>query len=231
TIAASLAIVAVAACWTLWPRTYTYATAHAEQRSIVLPDHSTIHLNAESALRARFSLLRRDVTLLRGQATFQVAHERRPFEVHAANLRVRDIGTTFDVSLQREQMRVGVTEGRVQVSSEVGAARPLADLRAGQSARIGYRDRRVSVTRENIDTMTAWWRHRVVFRNDPLDDVADQFNRLNRIRIVVEDRQAGALRLTGNLHGDDLDSLRIFLDQQPALRTLASADEIRVRSR
>ncbi len=131
--------------------------------------------------------------LERGQASFVVADDRRPLSVHAAGLEMQDIGTTFDVSLQREQARVGVTEGRVQVIAEDGAGRVLADLVAGQSARVAYRDQTVSLRDEDADTMTAWWTRRIVFHDEALRDVADQFNRLNDVRLHVDDA-AGAMR-------------------------------------
>lgn len=213
-----------------WPQTAQYVAAHGQPRRIELPDGTVAHLNAESAIRMRFSLLRRRVELERGQASFVVANDRRPLSVRAAGLEVQDIGTTFDVSLQREQARVGVTEGRVQVIAEDGAGRVLADLRAGQSARVAYRDQTVSLREEDADTMTAWWSRRIVFRDEALRDVADQFNRLNGVRLHVDDA-AGALRLTGNLRADDLASMRAFLDQQPMLVTAATANGIEVRAR
>jgi len=213
-----------------WPRTAHYIAAHGEPRTVQLPDGSVAHLNAESAISTRFSLFGRRVELESGQASFVVAADRRPFSVHAAGLEVQDIGTTFDVSLQREQARIGVAEGRVRVVGEAGAGRVLADLRAGQSARIDYRDHAVRVSDEDADTPIAWWKRRIVFRDEPLRDVADQFNRLNRVRLHV-DGDAGALRMTGNLSADDLASLRVFLEQQPALRTTLSADGIHVHTR
>ena len=214
-----------------WPQSGHYVAAHGASRSFELPDGTLVHLNAESALSMRFSLLHRRIELTRGQASFTVAHDRRPFAVHAAGLQVQDIGTTFDVSLQREQARIGVTEGRVYIVSDDGEGRLLADLRAGQSARVGYRDHAVDVSHEDVDTMTAWWKRRIVFRDQPLREVADQFNRLNAVRLQVDDEAAGALRLTGNLSADDLDSLRVFLDEQPTLATTVTANQIRVRAR
>ena len=79
--------------------------------------------------------------------------------------------------------------------------------------------------------MTAWWRRRVVFQDEPLREVAEQFNRLNDVRLRLDDDVAGALRLTGNLRGDDLASLRTFLDQQPSLQTEVVGKQIRVSSR
>lgn len=214
-----------------WPQSRHYVAAHGAPRSFALPDHTVVHLNAESELSIRFTLLSRRAELSRGQASFVVAEERRPFAVHAAGLEVRDIGTTFDVSLRREQARIEVAEGSVQVRGDSGQGRLLADLRAGQSAHIDYRDQSVSIRQQHADTMTAWWRRRVVFQDEPLREVAEQFNRLNDVRLQVDDDVAGALRLTGNLRGDDLASLRTFLDQQPSLHTRVVDRKIRVGSR
>lgn len=232
-LAASVAMLAClgVATYLGWPQSMRYVAAHGAPRSFELPDRTVVHLNAESELLMRFTLFQRRVELARGQASFIVAPDRRPFAVHAAGLRVRDIGTIFDVSLRREQAHIDVAEGRVQVSSDVGDSRLLADLRAGQSARIDYRDHAVALRQEDAGTMTAWWRRQIVFHDEPLRDVADRFNRLNRVQLRVDDAAAGALRLTGNLRGDDLASLRAFLDDQPALTTTVVADQIRVGTR
>lgn len=212
------------------PRSDHFVAAHGSPRQITLDDGTVVHLDAESEVSVRMTLLSRRVELERGQASFVVAADRRPFAVHAAGLQVTDIGTTFDVSLLREQARIGVSEGRVQVRGDGGRGRMLADLDAGQVAQVAYRDQRVQLSDEDADSMTAWWRGRAVFRDEPLRDVADRFNRRNTLRLHVSD-DAGALRLTGNLRVDDLASLRAFLDQQPALITQREADGIHVRVR
>ncbi len=213
------------------PSTRHYVALQGAPRMVTLEDGTVMHLNAESEVTATVGLLRRRVDLAQGQASFVVAEDRRPFSVHAAGLEVRDIGTTFDVSLQRDQARFGVAEGRIHVVDRAGKGRLLADLAAGQSARVAYADHQVSVVQEDVEAMTAWWQRRVVFRDEPLRDIADRFNRMNAVRLRVDDSEAGALRLTGNLRADDVASLRAFLDEQPALAISADAHEIRVRSR
>lgn len=229
-VAAALLLAVGIAAPLAWPQTDHYVAAHAAPRQILLSDHSVMHLNAESEVSVRMSLFGRRVELERGQASFVVAADRRPFAVHAGGLQVTDIGTTFDVSLLREQARIAVSEGRVQVRGDGGRGRLLADLSAGKVAQVDYRDQRVQLRDEDAASMTAWWHGRIVFRDEPLRDVADRFNRSNALRLQVSD-EAGALRLTGNLRGDDLGSLRAFLDQQPALQTLQQADGIHVRMR
>ncbi|HYG05992.1 MAG TPA: FecR domain-containing protein [Stenotrophomonas sp.] len=215
--------------WLAWPRTQHFSTGHGATRTLQLADGSAVHLNASSALSVRYSGFARSVTLEQGQASFVVAAGRRPFSVQAAGLRVRDIGTTFDVSLQREQARIGVAEGRVQVFAE-GEPRLLADLQAGQSARVDYHDHEVRVADEDAAAITGWWQRRIVFRDESLREVADQFNRLNPTRVDVDDA-AGALHLTGNLGADDVDSLFAFLQQQPGLATTRTERGIVVRAR
>lgn len=229
--AAAVILAVTIGMYVSWPQSGHYVAAHGAPLSFELPDGTVVHLNAESALSTRFTLLNRRVELARGQASFVVADDRRPFAVHAAGLQVRDIGTTFDVSLQREQARVSVSEGRVRIVSDAGEGRLVADVRSGQSARVDYLDHEASVTHEDVETMTAWWQGRIVFRDEPLRDVADRFNRMNVVRLQVQDEAAGALRLTGNLRANDLDSLRAFLEAQPALETIVTGDAINVRTR
>jgi transmembrane sensor len=230
-VAASLLMAIATGVHLVTPAPRTYVALHGEPRVFALDDGTALHLNAESEATVSLGLFHRRVDLTRGQASFVVAQGRRPFTVHAAGLEVRDIGTTFDVSLQRDQARFGVTEGRIHVIDDDGAGPLLADLQAGQAARIAHADRHVQITREDADVLTAWWDRRVVFRDEPLRDIADRFNRMNRLRLHVDDSVAGALRLTGNLHADDLASLRAFLDEQPTLATSADSHGIRVRSR
>ncbi|WP_312647319.1 FecR domain-containing protein, partial [Stenotrophomonas sp.] len=228
--AAALMLAVGAGATVAWPRTGHYAAAHGMPRQVTLPDSTVVRLDAESEISVRMTLLGRRVELERGQASFVVAKDRRPFAVHAAGLQVTDIGTTFDVSLLREQARIGVSEGRVHVRGDGGRGRMLADLGAGQAAQVDYRDQRVRIREEDAASMTAWWTGRVLFRDEALRDVADRFNRRNALHLHVSD-DAGALRLTGNLRADDVASLRAFLDQQPTLVTRVAPDGIHVRLR
>lgn len=229
-LAAALMLAVGVATTLAWPRTGHYAAVHGVPREIKLTDGTVVQLDAESEISVRMTLLGRRVELERGQASFVVGKDRRPFSVNAAGLQVTDIGTTFDVSLLREQARIAVSEGRVHVRGDRGSGRMLANLGAGQAAQVDYRDQRVAVSEEDPASMSAWWKGRVVFRDESLRDVADRFNRRNTLRLHISD-DAGALRLTGNLRVDDVASLRAFLDQQPTLVTQMAPDGIHVRVR
>lgn len=216
--------------WFLGSETAQFETPHGAPQQWTLADGSQLQLDADSRVTIYFSPLQRRLDVQRGRAAFVVAEGWRPFEVQAAGLRVRDIGTTFSVSLQRELARVDVLEGRVQVRAEVDP-RVLVDIGAGESARIAYRDHRVELREEAPAAISGWWQGRIAFHDEALRDVVDQFNRRNRQQVLLEDAQAGSLRLSGNLRADGFEALAAYLQAQPALEVRSTAGGIHVRSR
>ncbi|MBN7830492.1 FecR domain-containing protein [Stenotrophomonas maltophilia] len=230
-LAACVGIAAVGvAGWVTQSESTRFDAARGAPKQFALADGTTLQLDADSQVIVHFTPLQRRVDVQRGRAAFKVAEGRRPFEVQAAGLRVRDIGTTFSVSLQREQARVDVLEGRVQVRADADP-RVLADLAAGQSARIAYRDHRVDLRNEAPMSMSGWWQGRIVFHDETLRDVVDQFNRRNRRQVVLEDESAAATRLSGNLRAEGVDALAAYLGAQASLDVRREGDDVRVRSR
>lgn len=123
-LAASLVLATLGASIGYWlaAQYHTYATGTGEQRSIDLPDGSTIVLNAQSKVRIHFTDDHRDVDLIRGQALFRVAKDKhRPFLVRSDVAQVRAVGTQFDVYRKTTGTVVSVIEGRVAVLPSDGA--------------------------------------------------------------------------------------------------------------
>jgi transmembrane sensor len=81
-----------------------------------LVDGSTITLDSQSEVRVRYTRNGRDLTLTRGQARFEVAHDvERPFSVVAGGQKVVATGTVFNVDLLGSKVLVTLIEGRVVV--------------------------------------------------------------------------------------------------------------------
>jgi len=117
-LAAALAIVVIGAATLLWQlgRETVYATAIGERRVLRLEDGSTVELNSRSRMHVRFSQNQRSVELLEGQVLFHVAKDiQRPFIVRSDDLRVRAVGTQFDINRRSAGTTVTVVEGRVAV--------------------------------------------------------------------------------------------------------------------
>jgi transmembrane sensor len=132
-VAASILLVTAALTAYLRAPRGVYETAVGERRILTLEDGSSVELNSRSRIRVRFAQDQRDVELLEGQALFHVAKDRhRPFIVHSDTVRVRAVGTQFDVNRKTTGTTVTVVEGRVAVyrddASEPGAAVALPEI-------------------------------------------------------------------------------------------------------
>ena len=99
-------------------------TGAAELREIALSDGSRVVLAGDSAIDSRLDGARRTVSLLEGEAFFQVAHDRaRPFVVSVPGATITVTGTAFDVDVTGRSVAVAVAEGSVSVAHAAGEER------------------------------------------------------------------------------------------------------------
>ena len=204
-------------------------TGFGEQRSIVLEDGSVLYVNTDSQLRVTLTETARRIDLLRGEALFEVAHDSaRPFRVHAGRTVAQAVGTKFNVERTADGVTVVVVEGKVLVGgkgdkvvtkargrqSRAGLANEPAQvlLVAGTRADVPTAAVRPAVSRADIETATAWRLRRVSFSDEPLADIAGEFNRYNRRKIVVADADLADTPLSGTFNADDPESFVAFLE-------------------
>lgn len=177
-----------------------------EMPVVTLADGSTMQLNAGSAVAYEFSQNTRKVTLLRGEAFFQVAKDaRRPFVVEAQGARTTALGTAFDVRLGKEATHVAVTEHAVAVAPLAG---PGTAVRLMQSQQAAYgRDGRLKDIRPaDPDAVLAWRRGMLVVDNAALTDVVAEIERHFSGRIVIVNSQLAARRVSGTFTVIDVDA-------------------------
>jgi len=234
-----------------------YATGIGEQRTVTLSDGSVIELNARSRIKVRYGEHERAVDLTQGQALFRVAKDpSKPFIVASNGTYVRAVGTQFDVYRKSAGTVVTVVEGRVAVtdrrSSEPslaptpakatprGAASDTGAMAASRSNEqnevlLGAGQQLViaqalsSVPRAaNIDAATAWTEQRLVFDYTPLEEVAEEFNRYNHRRLVIEDSGLRMFHISGSFSSTDPTLLLRFLREQPGIQVNETASEVRI---
>ena len=95
-----------------------YSTPVGGHKIITLADGSRIELNTDTVIHTDFRPSRREVTLLKGEAYFQIEHDAaRPFVVMAAQHRVTDLGTKFLVRNESGSVQVSLFEGKAELRS------------------------------------------------------------------------------------------------------------------
>lgn len=93
--------------------------------ALVLADGTRLALGADSAVAFDLGDDAREIELLRGMVTVEVAADPRPLTLRWRDIAVRDIGTRFTVQAAADAVRIGVAEGRVDVRRGDAAPVPL----------------------------------------------------------------------------------------------------------
>jgi transmembrane sensor len=201
----AMLLLSAGAAWLVDPTydTRLVATAVGETSTLTMADGSRIYLNTGSELRVESRLFSRRVTLVRGEAGFDVAHTYRSFVVEANRTTVTDIGTVFDVRNLEDGARVSVQQGAVEVRSDGGQMQVLAANQALRSAG-GQLERLPDL---DADQNGAWRRGKLYFNGTPLREAALDMQRYLAQPIVLSDASIGELRLSGEYDIKDVDDL------------------------
>jgi transmembrane sensor len=217
----------------------TEAVEVAAYESRELEDGSRVELNRGARFRVVYTADERHVYLLSGEAFFEVAKDAaRPFVVHAGGMGVRAIGTAFNVRVEPSAVDVFVTGGRVQVqpahsapSPRAQGAAPGAMLEAGervQVARGAQVDRMevVKVTAEEADRLLAWKPRLLEFSATPLAEVVAEFNRRNRVRLVLGDPALEQLPIEASFRSDNVEGFVRVLELTAGVKARRAGEVI-----
>ncbi len=231
-------------------------TRVGEQRSLTLEDGSRVFMNTDTRISEHYDESVRRITLLSGEALFEVAKQtERPFIVVAGERQVRALGTSFVVRYEpsRAQAAVTLVEGKVSVSataaSEATLRAPVESsaqertggdsasdasgtvvvvLSAGERATFAA-SRKPVIDRPSLDKATAWRRGQVSLDEMPLAAAAAEMNRYNTRRLVIDDPQAAALPINGLFQAGDSESFAHAVAEAYGLDVVAERDRIVIR--
>jgi transmembrane sensor len=221
-----------------------YTSGIGEVRRIALEDGSTMLLNTTTAVTVLFSKRQRDIRLIRGEALFEVAHDKaRPFLVRANDIAVRAVGTAFAVRLEAAQVDVMVTEGAVEVADSAaahgwsGPSAPPAShpeaKRVAANERIVIASARAPEIRPislaETERQLAWREGMVSFDGESLQTAVAEINRHNRRQIVIDDPTLGAKPVVGIFRATDLDGFSAAAAAALKARAIPDGDVIRLK--
>ncbi|PLW83538.1 hypothetical protein CWI75_04070 [Kineobactrum sediminis] len=220
-LAASLAIAAFILPMTTnqEPPDY-FQTAVGERQTVVLEDQSRVTLNTDTRIEVSFKRSARDITLLRGEAYFEVRTDPdRPFQVNTGSADVTAIGTAFNIHIYDGMTDITVTEGVVRVSER--------DKPAGRPAQtaILHADEQLQASRRGLgqsyraDTAAdiAWQQGELIARELPLAQLVGELARYHDNRILISDREVATLTVSGVFDLDHPESVLLALERSFAL--------------
>lgn len=209
------------------------ATGVGVHRQVALADGSAVTVNTASTMRASFAKGQRQVWLDRGEAYFEVAHDKRhPFVVFAGDRKVTVLGTKFSVRRDGDTVTVAVAEGRVRVEDADPAAPERAAIITAGDVAIARGQSMLLADRseQRVQDGLAWRRGVLTFDQVTLEQAAHEFNRYNRRQIRLGDAQIARLRIGGSFEATNIDAFARLLHDAFGLRVMNDRDGITVKS-
>lgn len=199
-----------------------YATLLGEQRTITLDDGSQVVLDTNSDLQVQYGQRERRLTLLRGQADFEVQHDAsRPFVVHTKGGTITATGTRFQVRVASSMDTVTLLQGRVIVAArDHSSEADRVTLQAGErvtlaAAGVGPPEQ---LPETELASASGWTEGMLVVREWPLERLVAEMNRYTDTPLRLGDPGLGAIPMSGRFKASDQQSFLMSLEYSAPIR-------------
>jgi transmembrane sensor len=213
----------------------TLRTAVGEQRTVTLSDGSRVSLDANTLVKVAYSPALRLAEVVEGRAHFEVAKDKaRPMRVRAGRRTVTALGTAFTVEHQGERVVVTLVEGRVAVTETApprGVAPPAKELVPQQQLVFAADAAPRMHEAVDVERAMAWREGKLVFDDENLADAVARVNNYSRVKIVVEDAPARALKVSGIFNAGDTPAFVEAVQSYFPVDVSTDESTIQIRSR
>lgn len=172
-----------------------YTAPPGTPSEFTLADGSRLSIEGGGQVAVRLRRHARDLDLTRGQARFEVAHDKtRPFSVTVGDQVVVATGTMFNIDRLSERSVVSLIEGRVVIHPAPGQG-PILALRPGEQAVLRSGSPPLRQTAD-VGSAAAWRTGRLIFDDTPLAEAVERVNRYGA-NLHLSDKALASLRVTG----------------------------------
>ncbi|CAL1519001.1 FecR domain-containing protein [Chitinophaga sp. MM2321] len=182
------------------PETTFVQTGFGETKMLQLPDGSVVQLNANSSIsypRKWKKELARTVTL-NGEAYFNVSKSpaglNPKFRVLMPQVTIEVKGTAFNVYSRHDKVNVLLEEGKIVVNDSL-------NMKPGDM--MSFSTGQHQWLKGDATQLTAWKQHRLVYRDEPLINVAQQLEDIYGYHVEFKDKKMEGLLFTGAGPADD----------------------------
>jgi len=176
--------------------TETVTTPYGARTNFQLPDGSEVWLNSGSKISfpKKFGTLRN--VELTGEAYFKVVKDGEPFVVKTGYGNVEVMGTSFDVkAYSDDNFETTLVEGKVKVRNNMNQE---VTLKPGQQSVITPGNE-FSLLEVNTSLFTSWREGKLIFENEPFQNVAKALERWYNVKIELKGETLKKLGYTGTI--------------------------------
>ena len=167
---------------------------------IVLPDGTRVWLNAATELKypVAFHAKERRV-YLKGEAYFEVAPDKnRPFYVETEEVKIRVLGTVFDVNTHYTRgVRTVLVEGAVAL--EWGDQKEIR-MKPGELADFDRTTTEVTLKEVDVTSYISWKEGYFVFEDEPLEEIMHTLSLWYDKEFLFVGKRSRTLHFSGHIH-------------------------------
>ena len=203
-----------------------YQTKIGEQVSFSLTDGTSIRLNTNSQIQVAFTENHRQISLLKGEARFDVAKDKnRPFTVSVEGQSFTALGTIFNVQKNdSNNLELVVTEGKVLISDTNTIDQRLDNIissfkslehnklaglvvNSGEKSLVTHNTQISKISLDQIQKELSWQQGMLIFDATPLNTALNEVSRYNDIQFEFTDNNLSDLKISGYFKSGDIDTL------------------------
>jgi len=216
-----------------------------DNREVVLADGSKVILNKNSQifLSEGFGKSNRVITLS-GEAYFDVAHNSTlPFIVQAGTVRIRAVGTVFNVRAYADEkgIETSLLRGAVEITRQgheklklllkpnekvvVPVVKPAVEAVKKKHENDSYTIKLLQVEKNSgMIAEIAWVNHKLVFDNEPLSQIAQKLEKWYDTPVTINDSRLATEKFTGEFESENMSEVLTALQITYPFHFLESKD-------
>lgn len=209
-MAAMLALISsIAGSYWYFIADQTISTNFGEVKTVLLPDHSIVTLNGNSSISyaRNWNKGPREIWI-KGEALFKVKHINRDtlhvldsqrFIVHATDVNIEVLGTTFNVKSRHEQTTVGLLNGKIRLDfTATNQSRSLVMMPGDYIEQAATKN----ITRKRLADpakLSEWVNHQLFFKSATLKEIIQTLEDDLGYQVVLEGDTLSALKIEGEI--------------------------------
>jgi transmembrane sensor len=185
--------------------------------SFNLPDGTKGMLNSGSHLSYSLPFNNNREVNFDGEAWFDVrSDEKHPFEIRTGNSTLKVLGTSFNLSAYPAENYVEVVlqEGKVEFLDNKGDEK----VTLLPSERLVFQNGNISKSVSDPAKYNAWTKGKLVFRGDPMDEVARRIERWYNVKVELADNELKKYSFRATFEDDKLEDVLRFLSMTSPIR-------------
>jgi len=185
--------------------------------SFSLPDGTKGMLNSGSRLDYSVPFTSDRKVKLEGEAWFEVSKdEEHPFEITAGSSVVKALGTSFNISAYPAEnyIEVVLNSGKVEYKNSISEDGTILM----PSERLVSYFGKISKSVVDPEKYNGWTEGKLVFRGDPMAEVARRIERWYNVKINIADKELEKYSFRATFQDDSLEDVLKFLSMTSPIR-------------